>query len=188
MTSSTGPAAGELLVASAAHGAGYFKQTVIYLLDADESGALGVVLNRHSPADLDEVLPQWSDLVSPPQQLFAGGPVSPNGAVCVAMLADPAEDPPGWRRVHGELGLLHLDTPIEIARGAYAEQRIFAGYAGWEAGQLEGELLQGYWHRFSATEADVFGADQEDLWRRVMRRQGGQTAWFATWTEDAELN
>lgn len=184
----SGPTAGELLVASASHGEGFFQRAVVYLLDADESGALGVVLNRLAPAELAEVLPQWSELVSPPQVLFAGGPVSPNGAVCVARLANPHEDPPGWRRVRGDLGLLHLDTPVEIAAGAYSDMRIFAGYTGWEAGQLEGELLQGYWHRFPSTDADIFGADQEDLWRRVLRRQGGQTAWFASWTDDAELN
>lgn len=183
-----GPGAGELLVASADHGEGYFRQSVVYLLDADENGALGVVLNRFSQADLSEVLPQWHDLVSPPQELFAGGPVSPNGAVCLARLADPREDPPGWRQVHGDVGLLHLDTPVEIAQGAYSDLRIFAGYAGWEAGQLEGELLQGAWHRFPATETDLFGADQTDLWRRVLRRQGGETAWFSAWTEDPELN
>lgn len=183
-----GPSAGELLVASAGHAEGYFRQSVVYLLDADESGALGVVLNRLSQAELADVLPQWRDLVSPPQELFAGGPVSPNGAVCVARLADPAEEPPGWRRIHGDIGLLHLDTPVEIAEGAYSDLRIFAGYAGWEPGQLEGELLQGAWHRFPSTEADLFGADQHALWRRVLRRQGGETAWFATWTEDPELN
>ena len=183
-----GPSAGELLVASASHGEGFFRQTVVFLLDADESGALGVVLNRLAPAELGEVLPQWADLVSPPQLLFAGGPVSPNGAVCVARLANPSEDPPGWKRVHGDLGLLHLDTPVEIAQGAYSDMRIFAGYAGWEAGQLEGELLQGYWHRFPSTEADVFGADQEGLWRRVLRRQGGMTSWYASYAEDPDLN
>ncbi|WP_207475037.1 YqgE/AlgH family protein [Tessaracoccus sp. SD287] len=188
VTMPAGPSAGELLVATAAHGGGYFKQSVIYLLDADESGALGVVLNRLAPADLEEVLPQWSELVSPPRVLFAGGPVSPNGAVCVARLLNPHEDPPGWRRVRGDIGLLHLDTPVEIAEGAYSDLRIFAGYAGWEAGQLEGEMLQGSWHRFPSTEADVFGSDQEDLWRRVLRRQGGETAWYSTWTEDPELN
>lgn len=184
----SGPSAGELLVASASHAEGYFHQTVIYLLDADESGALGVILNRLAEADLAEVLPQWANLVSPPQELFAGGPVSQNGAVCVARLANPTEDPPGWRRVRGDLGLLHLDTPVEIAAGAYSDLRIFAGYAGWEAGQLEGELLQGFWHRFPCTEADIFGADQGDLWRRVLRRQGGEEAWFASWTDDPELN
>lgn len=186
---STGkPNAGELLVASVDQGPNYFSRTVVLLLDADESGALGVVLNRVSEANLGEVLPQWPDLVSPPAQLFAGGPVSPNGAVCVAKLTNPHEEPPGWRRVLGDIGLLHLDTPTELARGTYSNLRIFAGYAGWESGQLEGELLRGDWYRVRSRDDDIFGSDQDDLWRRVLRRQGGEMAMLSTWVEDADQN
>ncbi len=169
-------------------GSDYFDETVILLLDADESGALGVILNRTAEADLEEVLPQWTALVSPPQQLFAGGPISPNGAVCVAKVTMAGEEPPGWRRVVGDIGLLHLDTPVEIAHGAYSELRIFAGYAGWEAGQLEGELLRGDWYRVRAQDGDIFGSDQDSLWRRVLRRQGGELAFWSTWLDDPDLN
>lgn len=188
MTSGSRPRAGELLVANAEMEGGYFEQTVVYLLDADDSGALGVVLNKLSDADLDEVLPTWVPLVSPPQLLFNGGPVSPNGAICVARLNDPSEEPPGWRRVNGDVGLLHLDTPTEIVTGAYANLRIFAGYSGWEAGQLERELLRGDWYRVPARDADLFGADQRNLWRRVLRRQGGELALLSTWVSDADQN
>lgn len=188
MSSGKRPSAGELLVASAEQGHGFFEQTVVYLLDADESGALGVVLNRLSEAELYDVLPSWVPLVSPPQELFNGGPVSPNGAICVARLANPSEEPPGWRRVSNDVGLLHLDTPTEIVSGAYANLRIFAGYAGWEAGQLEGELIRGDWHRVAAHDADLFGADQSNLWRRVLRRQGGELAMLSTWADDPDQN
>lgn len=181
------PRAGELLVASVSH-EGFFAQTVIYLLDVDDSGALGVVLNRIAEADLDDVLPSWVSLVSPPQLLFQGGPVSPNGAICVSRLNHASEEPPGWRRVSGDIGLLHLDTPTEIVSGTYANLRIFAGYAGWDAGQLEGELLRGDWHRVPARDADLFGADQRLLWRRVLRRQGGTLGQYSTWVDDPDQN
>lgn len=179
---------GELLVASTSMDDGVFRQSVIYLLDVEENGSVGVVLNQRSPTELGEVLPQWEDLVSPPRALFAGGPVSPHGAVCVAQLADEREDPPGWRRVLGDLGLLHLDTPTEIAEGAYRNLRIFAGYTGWEAGQLEAEVLHGCWHVVAARDADIFGAHQEDLWRRVLRRQGGELGLWSTWPDDPDQN
>ncbi|CAI9410900.1 MULTISPECIES: YqgE/AlgH family protein [Aestuariimicrobium] len=188
MSSGNRPTAGELLVASAEQSGGFFEQSVVYLLDADESGALGVVLNRLADADLDEVLPSWVPLVSPPQLLFQGGPVSPNGAICVARLNQPAEEPPGWRRVQGDVGLLHLDTPTEIVTGAYSNLRIFAGYAGWESGQLEGELLRGDWYRVPARETDLFGSDQRNLWRRVLRRQGGELGLLSTWVDDPDQN
>ncbi|MGO4955747.1 YqgE/AlgH family protein [Luteococcus sp. Sow4_B9] len=182
------PRAGELLVARAGAMDDDWHQAVVLLLDSDESGALGVVLNRLSSTSLEEVLPQWQELVCPPQELFEGGPVSPGGAVCVAKPADPREDPPGWRRVHQDLGLLHLDTPVELVRGAYADLRIFAGYCGWAPGQLETELVRGDWHRVPVRDEDVFGVRPHDLWRRVLRRQGGELATFSTWTEDPALN
>lgn len=125
---------------------------------------------------------------TPPRALFSGGPVSPDGAVCLARLADPEEEPPGWRRVCGDIGLLHLDTPVELARGTYLDLRVFAGYAGWEPGQLEGEILRGDWYRVPMRDQDVFGADVDGLWRRVLRRQHGDLARFSTWTDDPERN
>ena len=182
------PRAGELPVASAGVEDEYWAQTVILLLDTDDGGALGVILNHHALTPLDEVLPQWTDLVTPPQILFAGGPMSTDGAVCLARLAHSDEEPPGWRRIVGDLGLLHLDTPVELAMGAYEDLRIFAGYAGWEPGQLEAEIVRGDWHRVPLRDEDVFAADQDGLWRRVLRRQGGDLAWFSTWVADPESN
>lgn len=182
------PRAGELLVASAAVEDEQWAHSVVLVLDADADGTLGVVLNHVAVHDLADVLPQWAELVTPPRVLHAGGPVSPDGAVCLARLADPDEEPPGWRRIAGDLGLLHLDTPVELAQGTYRDLRIFAGYAGWEPGQLEGELLRGDWYRVPMRDEDVFGADVDGLWRRVLRRQGGDLAWFSTWCAEPELN
>ena len=124
------PRPGELLLATTTVADEYWEQVVILLLDCDETGALGVILNRVAEPSLAEVLPQWQSLVCPPQELFSGGPVSPTGAICLAKLLDPTEEPPGWRRIRGDLGLLHLDTPTELVHGAFADLRIFAGYAG----------------------------------------------------------
>ena len=55
--------------------------------------------------------------------------------------------------------------------------RIFAGYAGWGAGQLEGEIAGGDWYVVPALPPDAFRADPTDLWRDVMRRQPGELAW-----------
>lgn len=186
--SGTGPRAGSLLVASVLLGDGVFNQAVVLILDSDADGALGVILNEISQTPLDAVLPDWVNAVSGPQYLFHGGPVSPNGAICLASVADPGEEPPGWRRMFAGVGLLHLDTPIEIVRGAYRDLRIFAGYAGWSPGQLEGEIAEGMWHIVPATYADVFSTSPLDLWRGVLRRQGDELAFFSTWTEDPELN
>lgn len=182
------PVPGDLLVASALLEDGVFNQTVVLVLDSDEDGALGVILNEISQTPLGAVLPEWVSAVSEPQLLFHGGPVSPNGAICIASVMNAGEEPPGWRPLFDTVGLLHLDTPLEIVAGAYRDLRIFAGYAGWSAGQLQTELAQGMWHIAAATYLDVFGTTPLNLWRVVLRRQPGEVAFFATWAEDPDLN
>jgi putative transcriptional regulator len=134
------------------------------------------------------VLPDWVPVVSEPQLLFHGGPVSPNGAICLARVRVPGEEPPGWRRLFGDVGLLHLDTPVEIVRGAYDDLRIFAGYAGWASGQLEAEIAEGMWHVVTAEPSDVFGVAPLELWRAVLRRQRTPVAVFSTWVDDPTTN
>lgn len=182
------PAPGDLLVASALLGDGVFDQTVVLVLDSDGDGALGVILNEISQTTLESVLPDWVPAVSEPKLLFHGGPVSPNGAICLASVAEREEDPPGWRRLFDRVGLLHLDTPIEIVAGAYTDLRIFAGYAGWSPGQLAGEIAQQMWHVVDARYDDVFGQHPTGLWRRVLRRQKSELAFFSTWAEDPDWN
>jgi putative transcriptional regulator len=180
--------AGDLLVASVAISDGVFDGTVVLVLDADDAGSVGVVLNQVSQLDLGIALPAWAELVAEPGLLFDGGPVSQQGAVCIAEIWNDGEEPPGWRPVSGRIGLLNLDTPVEIANGAYRNLRIFAGYAGWDAGQLETELVQGLWHVVPSLPSDPFDPDPATLWRRVLRRQGGELGMFSTWPESAELN
>ncbi len=182
------PRSGDLLVASVLLGDGVFNSSVVLVLDADSDGALGVIVNEISQTPLESVLPQWLPIVSGPRFLFHGGPVSPNGAICLASVAEGSEEPPGWRRMFGSVGLLHLDTPTEIVQGAYRDLRIFAGYAGWASGQLEDEINEGMWHLVRSEHDDIFGDQPLGLWRSVLRRQRGPLALFSTWTEDPDLN
>lgn len=182
------PRPGQLLVASVVLGEGIFSRSVVLVLDSDADGALGVIVNEIAQTRLEAVLPDWVDAVTEPRLLFSGGPVSPNGAICLASVARSGEEPPGWRRLFDDIGLLHLDTPIEIVAGAYADLRIFAGYAGWEPGQLQTEIANGMWHVVSSTYADVFGGRPDDLWRQVLRRQRNRLAFFSAYTEEADTN
>lgn len=181
-------APGTLLVAGVGLRDGVFDSTVVLLLDVDATGALGVVLNELSPLVLDTVLPGWSPYTSWPHHLYDGGPVSPEGAICLASPTHPVEEPPGWRPLFERIGLLHLDTPLELVEGTYRELRIFAGYSGWAPGQLQAEVAQGAWFAVRARPSDAFDPDPETLWRRVLARQGGELGWLATWTPTPELN
>ena len=66
--------------------------------------------------------------------------------------------------------------------------RIFAGYAGWGPGQLEAEMEAGAWWALDAQEGDTFSDEPTELWRKVLRRQGGLLALASAYPPDPTLN
>ncbi|MCR6033321.1 YqgE/AlgH family protein [Nocardioides sp. zg-579] len=180
--------AGMLVVATPALLDPNFVDAVVLLLDADDDGALGVVVNRPTPVAVADVLGAWADVVAEPEVLFQGGPVGTEGALAVALLRDADAAPVGFRPVEGRLGLLDLDTPVELVEDTLEGLRIFAGYAGWGAGQLEAEVAEGSWYVVPGEVGDVFRGDPTGLVRDVLRRQPGELAWHATRPVDPDLN
>jgi putative transcriptional regulator len=181
------PATGSLLIATPTMGDPNFARSIVLLLDAGESGALGVVLNRPTELDVATVLEPWAELVAGPSVLFQGGPVETDAALAVANVAED-DEPVGWRRVFGSTGLVDPDAPVEIMATAVSSLRIFAGYAGWGAGQLEAEIAEGAWYVVPAEPQDPFLDEPDQLWARVLRRQGGQLAMLATMPAEPGLN
>ncbi len=165
-----------------------FADTVVLLLDVDDQGALGVVLNRPTRVAVDEVLAGWGDVVAEPGVLFQGGPVSTEGALALGLLRDEDDVPVGFREIAGRLGVVDLDAPVELIGGSLTGMRIFAGYAGWGAEQLQREIDEGSWYVVPAAPPDIFRDDPTGLWRDVMRRQPGELAWHSTRPLDPHLN
>ena len=179
---------GHLLVAMPTLRDPHFDRTVVFLLAHESDGALGVVLNRPTGVAVSEVLPGWEPLVSGPQVLFEGGPVGADSAICVAKAKPAVAGFIGFSRIIGQIGTVDLSQqPAKI--GEKLEYvRVYHGYAGWSAGQLEKELDEGSWFVFSALPSDPFLAQPEDLWQLVLRRQGGLTAAVAQFPSDPHLN
>jgi len=178
---------GSLLVATPRLLDPNFSRTVILVLNHDEDGALGVVINRPSPLSVAQVLPDWSEVVASPRLVFGGGPVSPESALAVAVAL--GEGPPsGFQQVAPGYGLVDLDAePADIVSDL-AGVRVFSGYAGWGAGQLESEIEEGSWYVVPSAPGDLLSAEPESLWRKVLRRQVGELAYVATFPEDPTMN
>lgn len=180
---------GQLLVATPRLVDPNFARSVILLLDHDEDGALGVVINRPSELPLEAVLPGWSDTVSSPAHLFHGGPVAVDSAVAVGFAggaSNPSEA--GFRLMVGGFGLVDLDADPDAVAGEIVGMRVFSGYAGWGAGQLEDEIEEGSWYVVQALADDLLNPEPETLWRRVLRRQIGELAYVANFPDDPSMN
>jgi putative transcriptional regulator len=184
---------GRLLAATPLLGDPNFRRTVILIVEDDpEEGTLGVVLNRPTEVPLGQVLEAWTELVTGPPVVFRGGPVSPNSALALA-LARGEDEPLGWRSLAGSplmarVGLVDLEAPPELLAEGISSFRVFAGYAGWGAGQLRAEIDEGAWYVLAGEPADAFIAEPERLWPAVLRRQGGDLALVATYPDDPVLN
>ncbi|MGW7369993.1 YqgE/AlgH family protein [Streptomyces sp. NPDC054841] len=178
---------GRLLVATPALADPNFDRAVVLLLDHDEEGSLGVVLNRPTPVGVGDILEPWAGLAGEPGVVFQGGPVSLDSALGLAVIPGD-EGPLGWRRVYGAIGLVDLEAPPELLAAALGSLRIFAGYAGWGPGQLEDELTEGAWYVVESEPGDVSSPRPESLWRSVLRRQRNELAMVATYPDDPSLN
>jgi putative transcriptional regulator len=175
---------GQLLVAGGGLFDPNFRRTVVLIGEHNEEGALGVVLNRPAPFRIEEAVPPLASIVAPDDRLFFGGPVQPESPVVLAEF-----DHPDFADllVFGSIGFLTGEALPESREGIL-RARIFAGYAGWDAGQLELEIDQDSWVLEPALDDDVFTAEPEELWSRVLRRKGGDYRLLASMPFDPSLN
>lgn len=182
---------GRLLVAGPRLVDPNFARTVVFVCRHDADGALGLVLNRPTGIPVVEALPGWLEALAPPSVVFLGGPVQPDMAVALALLvADRAgrPDSDSWTPIDDRLGLLNLSASPADEIGVLERLRVFAGYAGWAAGQLDFEVSSGDWWVLAADAEDPFSAAPGELWRRVLRRQRGPVALFAGFPPDPSMN
>jgi len=186
---------GRLLVAAPLLQEDSFRRSVVFVVDDTADGTLGVILNRPLGMAVDEVVTDWGAYASEPAVMFSGGPVGAGSGIALGV-AGPDEPPPGWSPLEGlaadtgleGLGVVDLDGPPQVLGSALGEFRVFAGYAGWSAGQLAEEIGEGAWYVVDAVASDVFTTAPEGLWSRVLRRQGGQMALLSTYPDDPTMN
>lgn len=181
---------GSLLVAAPGLLDPNFRRTVVYVIEHRNRGSLGVVLNRPSEVAVRDVLPSWAPLSAKPSAVFVGGPVENETALCLAAVR-PGHDPSavdGLVAVLGPVALVDLDGDPTALAARLRGLRVFAGYAGWDGGQLAGEVERGDWIVVPALPDDVLTRRDTGLWEQVLRRQGMPMALMATHPGDVRRN
>jgi putative transcriptional regulator len=183
---------GRLLVATPMLGDPNFDRTVVLLIEHSTEGALGVVLNRPGSMDVVDAVPEWGDLAAEPAVLFSGGPVQGNFLVGLGEVAGgptvaaPTDD--SWRPLVGAVGTVNLGQAPDAGGARLRRVRLFAGYAGWGGGQLEGEIEAKAWFVVDAMPDDALTAEPDELWSAVLRRQRGQLRLLARYPENPATN
>ncbi len=190
--------AGQLLVAAPALRDPSFLRAVVLLLEYDRAeGALGVVISRPSETTVAELLPAWQPIATAPQVVHVGGPVAPTAAIGLVAVRsrDRASLPraafaPLPTQPMGPLllGTVDLDADTAQVAPALAGMRLFAGYSGWEAGQLEVEVSEGAWYVLPVLPSDPFAPAPARLWRDVLHRQGPPLSLVGEMPVDPSVN
>jgi len=170
---------GSLLVAAPTLLDPNFRRTVVLLAEHSHEGAMGLVLNRPTDTPVADALPDLTGLAGDGQTVHLGGPVALESVLAVAELEDPAD---ASELLFGDVGFVQ-EPEVAARRG-----RVFVGYAGWTAGQLEAELEEEAWFVVAAEADDLFDDEPDELWSAVLRRQGGAYAVLALMPPDPSLN
>jgi putative transcriptional regulator len=176
---------GKLLLDSGQLRGSFFQRTVVLICQHDAEGAFGLVLNRGTGSKAGEVVVADLPEVLKALPLFLGGPVQPSA---LSFLHSDSFVPDA--NVFPGLSLGHsLDGLVELGESFSSSQKLklFAGYAGWSAGQLEEEMKRGAWITHPANLELVFDAD-EKLWQRILASKGWKYKILAEMPEDPSLN
>jgi putative transcriptional regulator len=163
-----------------------FFRTVVFMIEHNDDGALGVVLNQPTETRIDAVLEPWAPFAAPPAVAFVGGPVQQHEALIGLARVAGVDASDEWQPLIGRVGTIDLARDPHDARPDVEAVRIFAGYSGWGPAQLDGELEAGGWFVVDALPDDLFTSDPAGLWRSVLRRQGGELAVSANYPARGE--
>jgi putative transcriptional regulator len=177
---------GQLLLDSGQLQGSFFARTVVLICQHDAEGAFGLVLNRASGESVGEKIVAALPDSLKGFPLYLGGPVQPSALSFLhsdTFLAD--------ANVMPNLSLGHsLDELVDLGESLSPTRKIkmFAGYAGWSAGQLEGEMKRKAWLTHPATLELVFDSPPEQLWQDILRQKGWQYRILAQSPDDLSSN
>ena len=182
---------GTLLISQPFLGDPNFERSVLVLCrHSPEEGAFGLVLTRLTPATLGQVLdlPLGEAGPSAALPLYVGGPVQPDTLHFLHQHADLPGAQPLGQSVYWTGDFNQLISLIDSGAILPETVRLFVGYSGWSAGQLEEEIERGSWIRQPASAGKVFTLESDTFWQGILREKGGRFRALSNYPLDPRLN
>ena len=176
---------GKLLVASPALVDPNFARSVVLITEHNDEGAMGIVLDRPSDATVGDVVPQLAEAAGAEAPIYVGGPVQPTALVVLAEFTDP--EAAAWIVV-ADVGFASADLDTGDLDAVTRRARVYAGYSGWGAGQLEAEMDADSWIVEPPLPRELFPDEPDTLWNDVLARKGGEYSLVARMPADPSMN
>jgi putative AlgH/UPF0301 family transcriptional regulator len=167
---------GKLLVSSKGLPDPTFAKSVVLLIQYDQHGAVGLMVNHRSQVPISRVLEDVESAKHASDPAYIGGPVEMEA---VLALLRSQKKPEGSTSVLKDVYLVSSKPPLEEALAASSagrDLRIYLGYCGWDGGQLENEVRRGGWWIFEANATVVFDPNPSTIWSRLILRTEQQIA------------
>ena len=163
-------APGKLLIADKDLPDPNFAESVVLLIDYNDKGAMGLMINRRSKLPLSRLFPEAKEEKNGSDPIYAGGPVE--GAAGFGMLRSRTK-PNEAKPIFSDVYMITTKALLEktVASGKESSVfRVYLGYCGWGAGQLEREVEAGAWHILPASAGLVFDDDPDSVWTRLIHK------------------
>lgn len=158
------PSAGKVLIAEPLLLDGIFGRSVVLLVEHNEEGSMGYVLNKNSGFTIQQLLPKFKNFYTP---VFLGGPVATNTLHFIYRSKEPLLNS---KQVAPDIfwggDIDELNSLLKKGQINEKDIRFFIGYSGWGKNQLKSELSKHYWVVSEAETEQIFEEDPKALWKR----------------------
>lgn len=180
------PEKGKLLISEPFLNDPNFKRTIILLIENNEEGAIGFILNKPTELTLKDAIENYPDFDT---TVYYGGPVQLNTLQFIHRAGDIVEDSMDignglyWGGSFEQLRTLIKDKLVKAE-----DFRFFIGYSGWGEGQLEEEMKINSWIVADSKIENIFCDEPDKLWREILKGMGKKFAILASFPENPSVN
>ncbi len=185
-TNHVAPQQGHVLIAEPFLAGSYFNRSIIILASCSEEGAVGFILNKKVDFPVEDLFVDFPDFDA---EIHIGGPVGTDSIYFIHSLGDTI---PGSKLIKenlywgGNFDVLKLKIKLGLVESH--QVRFFLGYSGWDAGQLDEEIMENSWLVADIPQADLMTADEDEMWVESVKAMGGKYSLWENFPENPSLN
>ncbi|MDP1621950.1 MAG: YqgE/AlgH family protein [Bacteroidales bacterium] len=181
----TKPKQGSILISEPSLRDFYFRQSVILLVEHNDEGSFGVIINKPIEARLKDIIKGFSFYNLP---VYLGGPVKTDSIFFIHTRSNIEQSQPIMQGLYwgGDLDVIRemLRSKVMLPR----EIRFFVGYSGWSPNQLDRELNEKSWVLSQTSVKEVINDHPESLWSNYLKNMGKDYAIWANFPADPTFN